>query len=100
MLIGKEASTGWLNDARRMVKEFGPPSVPLSTMIEWTADWLARGYAGEMGYMHRHAEARRHPASILAEVRSVVMVGMNYEASRERQRPEDGSPCRNKTSGR
>jgi hypothetical protein len=25
-----------------MVKEFGPPSVPLATMIEWTADWLAR----------------------------------------------------------
>jgi nucleoside-diphosphate-sugar epimerase len=41
-LTGKEAATGWLNDSRRMVKEFGPPSVPLATMIEWTADWLAR----------------------------------------------------------
>ena len=44
-LTGKEAPTGWLNDARRMVKEFGPPSVPLDTMIEWTADWLARDMA-------------------------------------------------------
>ncbi len=43
-------------------------------------DWLDQGFAGEMDYMHRQAEARRHPASILPEVRSVVMVGMNYKA--------------------
>jgi epoxyqueuosine reductase len=41
-------------------------------------DWLAQGFAGEMAYMHRQAEARRHPASVLPEVRSVIMVGMNY----------------------
>jgi epoxyqueuosine reductase len=41
-------------------------------------NWLNEGMAGEMTYMARHAEARRHPASILSEVRSVVMVGMNY----------------------
>jgi nucleoside-diphosphate-sugar epimerase len=44
-LTGKEAPTGWLNDARRMVKEFGPPAVPLVKMIEWTADWLMRDMA-------------------------------------------------------
>jgi epoxyqueuosine reductase len=43
-------------------------------------EWLDRGYAGEMAYLHRQGEARRHPASILPEVRSVVMVGMNYGA--------------------
>jgi epoxyqueuosine reductase len=41
-------------------------------------EWLARGYAGEMAYMERHADARRHPAAVLPEVRSVVMVGMEY----------------------
>jgi epoxyqueuosine reductase len=41
--------------------------------------WLEEGFAGEMGYMHRHAEARRQPSSVLAAVRSVVMVGMNYK---------------------
>jgi len=41
--------------------------------------WLEQGFAGEMTYMHQHAEARRHPSSILPAVRSVVMVGMNYK---------------------
>jgi epoxyqueuosine reductase len=45
--------------------------------------WLAKGFAGEMGYMSRHAEARRDPAAILPEVRSVIMVAMNYK-------PENG----------
>lgn len=39
---GKPAPTGWLNNAARMVKEFGPPSVPLAKLIEWNADWVAR----------------------------------------------------------
>jgi epoxyqueuosine reductase len=45
--------------------------------------WLDQGFAGEMAYMHRHREARRHPASVLPEVRSIVMVGMNYKADRQ-----------------
>jgi epoxyqueuosine reductase len=43
-------------------------------------EWLARGYAGEMAYMDKHADARRHPAAVLSDVRSVVMVGMEYGA--------------------
>ena len=42
---GKPAPTGWLNNASRMVEEFGQPKVPLGTMIEWTADWLQRDMA-------------------------------------------------------
>jgi epoxyqueuosine reductase len=41
-------------------------------------EWLDQGHAGEMDYMYRQAEARRHPDSILPDVRSVIMVGMNY----------------------
>jgi len=40
--------------------------------------WLADGCAGEMDYLTRHAEARRHPSSILVNVRSVVMLALNY----------------------
>ncbi len=39
---GKPAPTGWINNAARMVKEFGPPSVSLAKLIEWNADWVAR----------------------------------------------------------
>jgi nucleoside-diphosphate-sugar epimerase len=44
-LTGTPAPTGWINNAARMVKEFGPPQVPLQKMIEWNADWLAHGGA-------------------------------------------------------
>ena len=44
-LTGKEAPTGWLNNATRMVKEFGPPGVPLQKMVEWMADRLGRDMA-------------------------------------------------------
>ena len=53
-------------------------------------DWLARGFAGDMAYMHRHAEARRHPDSILPDVRSVVMVGMNYKPAQEDNTDDPG----------
>ena len=45
VLTGTPAPSGWLSNAGRMVKEFGPPSVPLARMIEWTADWLSRDMA-------------------------------------------------------
>ena len=48
--------------------------------FERLREWLAQGYAGDMDYLNRHAEARRHPESILVAVRSVVMVGLNYHA--------------------
>jgi epoxyqueuosine reductase len=44
-------------------------------------EWLDEGFAGEMGYLHRNAEARRHPRSMMSEVRSVVMLGMQYASS-------------------
>jgi len=45
-------------------------------------EWLDRGYAGEMGYLQTNAEPRRHPGSILEDVRSVMMVGMTYGQDR------------------
>jgi epoxyqueuosine reductase len=50
--------------------------------------WLERGFAGEMAYMSRHAEARRHPSAILPNVRSVVMLAINYKPA---ERP--GAPA-------
>jgi epoxyqueuosine reductase len=41
-------------------------------------EWLERGFAGEMGYMQRHASAREHPRHLLDGVHSLVIVAMNY----------------------
>jgi len=60
-------------------------------------DWLAQGFAGEMDYMTRHAEARRHPESILPKVRSVVMVGINYKSQESGVRGQ-GSGIRGRVS--
>src|SRR5262249_55282499 len=49
--------------------------------FEHLCDWLERGFAGEMTYMNKPAQAREHPKSVLAGVHSVVMVGMNYKAA-------------------
>jgi epoxyqueuosine reductase len=43
-------------------------------------DWLDAGYAGQMKYLHKHREHRRHPKAVLQSVRSVVMLGYEYAA--------------------
>ena len=57
-------------------------------------EWLRNGYAATMQYMHRHVEARRHPEAILPDVRSVVMVGMNYKPADEQETPRRAKVAR------
>jgi nucleoside-diphosphate-sugar epimerase len=40
---GTEAADALLSDARRSVELFGPPTIPVTTVIQWTADWLRQG---------------------------------------------------------
>jgi nucleoside-diphosphate-sugar epimerase len=42
-IVGEEAPTALLSNASRAVELFGPPTVPVETLIAWQADWLARG---------------------------------------------------------
>ena len=44
-LVGAEAATAWLVNTGEAQRLFGLPQVPLATMIDWTADWVARGGA-------------------------------------------------------
>jgi epoxyqueuosine reductase len=41
-------------------------------------DWLQDKFHGEMGYLQRNAAKRTEPQQVLAGVRSVVVVGLNY----------------------
>lgn len=53
-------------------------------------DWLAKGYAGTMRYLHRQANRRRNPSLIAREARSVVVVLDNYyspDREEDRQAP-------------
>ena len=46
--------------------------------FDWLRRWLERGFAGEMSYIPRRESAYEHPRNVLASVRSVVMLAMNY----------------------
>jgi nucleoside-diphosphate-sugar epimerase len=42
-LAGEESPTAWLVNTEAAQRLFGPPRVPLAQMIDWVADWVARG---------------------------------------------------------
>lgn len=48
-------------------------------------EWLEQGYAGQMEYLTRGAEARTSPESILPGARTVAMLGISYHQPKLRQ---------------
>ena len=42
VLAGREADSAWLIDSGVARRLFGPPSVTHETLLDWTADWMAR----------------------------------------------------------
>jgi nucleoside-diphosphate-sugar epimerase len=53
---GTESPTAWLVDIGEALRLFGPPTVSTETMLDWTADWVARDL-GSLG-KPTHYEAR------------------------------------------
>src|ERR1019366_236240 len=45
-IAGREAETALLSDASEAARLFGPPTVPLETMLDWVADWIANDGPG------------------------------------------------------
>jgi nucleoside-diphosphate-sugar epimerase len=41
-VVGKEAPTALLTDSSQAIRLFGKPVIPLDTMIDWVADWVAK----------------------------------------------------------
>ena len=52
-------------------------------------DWIAQGFAGEMGYLERGVEKRQHPDYVLPGVRSLIVVAMNYRCPDAEAIPDD-----------
>jgi nucleoside-diphosphate-sugar epimerase len=45
VFTGVEAPEAWLVNTAQATRLFGYPSVPLGKLVDWTADWVARGMA-------------------------------------------------------
>jgi len=60
--------------------------------LAFLPEWLARGYAGEMVYLHKSAHARADIRNFLPSARSVVVAGAIYNTDR-------GSGIRDQGSG-
>jgi nucleoside-diphosphate-sugar epimerase len=42
-ITGRESPSAWLVNTAQAQRLLGPPRVPLAKMIDWVADWVARG---------------------------------------------------------
>jgi epoxyqueuosine reductase len=58
-----------------------------SQQIELLSDWLSRGYAGRMDFMHRNFKMRIDPAQHLQNAQSVICVALNYRPAKPYQSP-------------
>jgi len=65
---------------------------PIATkQVELLTNWLNRGYAGRMGYMHRNFEKRTDPAKLLKNAQSVICVGLNYTPPKTQVKPPESA---------
>lgn len=78
---------------KRRAAEFGfdrcgvAPAAPIARS-DYFRHWLAGGFAGTMGFLHRHADSRLDVRSWLPAARSVIVVALNYRQP-EPSRPDD-----------
>jgi epoxyqueuosine reductase len=50
--------------------------------LRFLREWLARGYAGDMQYLHRSADRREDVRQVLPSARSVISLGTIYNVDR------------------
>ncbi len=56
--------------------------------LAYLAEWLARGYAGDMAYMSRSAERRADVRNVVPGARSVIVTGTIYNSEQVRLQPD------------
>jgi epoxyqueuosine reductase len=59
-------------------QQVGITDVELDSHHEHYADWIARNYHGEMGYMARNVSKRLHPSELVPDTLSVICVRLDY----------------------
>lgn len=59
------------------------------------AEWVVRGYHGEMAYMARNAPRSPHPRAVVPEARTLVVVGLYYGEAV----PGRGAGCAHEDAG-
>ena len=69
----KQAADGEGFDICRITHPHAIPQAP-----ERLRSFLDNGYHGDMDWMARDPERRAHPAELWSQVRSVIVLGMNY----------------------
>jgi epoxyqueuosine reductase len=62
----------------------GAASLKSTPELQFYAQWLDRGYAGEMHYLERQRQARLRPESLLDGARSVIVCAVNYNTDHGR----------------
>jgi epoxyqueuosine reductase len=69
-------------ELRRRLVEIGFDDVRFATLAELGGDklnaWIAAGHHADMQWMERTVEKRTNPELVLAEARSVIMLGVSY----------------------
>lgn len=50
--------------------------------LQFLGEWLARGYAGNMGYLPRTADRRQDVRRVLPSAQSVIVTGTLYNTDR------------------
>lgn len=68
---------------------------PLGAARERFAEWLAKGYQGNMGYLERRQAERLNPESLLGDLRGVIVLGHPYDCGLPNtESPEEGNVSR------
>src|SRR5262249_12851671 len=66
-------------------------SAPFELEGRALAEWVDRGYHGEMDYMARNAPRSGNPAAVVAEARSLVVAGVYYGGHEEGTAADDAA---------
>lgn len=60
-------------------EQIGVSDLDLSQAEQRLSEWLAKGFAGNMGYLSKHGRKRTHPDELVPNTIRVIMLRMNYQ---------------------